>query len=267
MMGKNAIATTTDEADAFELAAEMRDMVEADAGVGSENVTANDISIPYLSIIQKGSPEFDADDAQYIPEAKPGMIFQNVNKYLWPKDEGVQVVNCAYDRKIIEWIPRESGGGLVAVHELNTPLMKETTPNDKKVPTLSNGHNLIDTSTHFVLYKNWFDMWEPAIISMKSTAQKKSRLWNALIMQQFIPGTRRSAPRWLFKWTLTTVLETKEVNNWYNWDVEKSGVVDVELYNRAKSLNEQFKAGALNADAAAAAAKAGAAGVDDEIPF
>jgi len=252
-----------DEADAFELAADMRDLVLEDAGRGSENVTSNDVAIPYIGIIQKMSPEVDEAHADYLPNAKAGMIFQNVNKLLWAKDEGINVINCAYDRKIIEWIPREAGGGLVAIHELNTPLMAEARPNDKKVPTLPNGHNLIDTSTHFVMYEGPFG-WEPAIISMKSTAQKKSRLWNALISQQLIPGTQESAPRWLYTWRLTTALEIKDQNNWYNWEIAKSGLVTKANYLRAKKFNEQFRSGNLSAETAAAMAK-----VDDveEIPF
>jgi len=265
-MAKNEVAVQ-DEADAFELAAEMRDMVMEDAGRGSENVGANDIAIPYIGIIQKMSPEVDEASPDYLPMAKAGMIFQNVNKILWARDEGLLVVPCAYDRKIIEWIPREAGGGLVAIHELNTPLMQEAKPNDKKVPTLPNGHNLIDTSTHFVMYQNPLLGWEPAIISMKSTAQKKSRLWNSLIAQQLIPGTDRPAPRWLFTWKMTTVIETKDANNWYNWEIERYGLVDKVLYSRAKALNEQFKSGSLSADAAASAAAAQAKSVDDEIPF
>ena len=252
------------EADAFELAEELRDLVQEDAGRGSENVTAQDIAIPFISILQKMSPECDEDSPDRLPNAKPGMIFQNVNKIMWLRDEGLEVVPCAYDRKIIEWIPRESGGGLVAIHEMNTPLMKEAKPNDKKVPCLPNGHQLIDTSTHFVMYPGPLGGWEPAIISMKSTAQKKSRLWNSLIAQQVIPGTNQPAPRWLFKWRLTTSLETKDQNNWYNWEIARSGVVDKELYLRAKKLNSQFMQGAL---AAAAAGDGPVTTVEDEIPF
>lgn len=260
-MPKNAVTTIDDEASAFELAAELAELATEDAGRGSENVTANDIAIPYLGILQKMSPECDEAAPEYLPTARPGMIFQNVNKMMWMRDEGVLVVPCAYDRKIVEWIPREAGGGLVAVHEMNTPLMREAKPNEKKVPCLANGHQLIDTSTHIVLYKSQLGGFEPAIISMKSTAQKKSRLWNSLIAQQVIPGTQQPAPRWLFTWRLTTVLEQKADQNWYNWEIERVGVVDMETYKRAKTINEQFKGGQISSVAA------GQQTLEDEIPF
>ena len=262
-MAKTDLAIS--EADDFELAEELAGLAAEDAGRGSENVTANDIAIPFIGILQKMSPECDDDSPERLPNAKAGMIFQNVNKLMWQKDEGLEVVPCAFDRKIVEWIPRESGGGLVAIHEMNTPLMREAKPNEKKVPTLPNGHQLIDTSTHFVMYEGPMGGWEPAIISMKSTAQKKSRLWNSLIAQQLIPNTAQPAPRWLFKWRLTTALEPKDQNNWYNWEIARAGVVSKELYLRAKKLNEQFMQGALSQATMSEAANSG--GLVDEIPF
>jgi hypothetical protein len=254
-MTKNALA----EADAFELAADLADLASEDAGRGSENVTSNDISIPYISILQALSPQVQEGTPEFIMGAKAGHFFQNVNLYTYDGKTGVEVVPCAYDRKIIEWVPRDAGGGLVAVHDINTPLMQEARPNDKGVPTLPNGHNLIDTSTHYVLYKNPFGIWEPAVISMKSSAQKKSRLWNSLIAQQLIPGTDRPAPRWLFVWRLTTVLEQKDNNRWYNFEIAREVPVTKDVYLRAKAINEQFKRGALSA--------AGEAPDGDSIPF
>lgn len=254
-MTKNALA----EADAFELAADLADLAGEDAGKGSENVTSNDISIPYLSILQALSPQVQEGAPEYIEGAKAGHFFQNVNFYTFDGKTGVEVVPCAYDRKILEWIPRDSGGGLVGVHDVNTHLLREATPNDKGVPTLPNGHNLIDTSTHYVLYKNPFGIWEPAVISMKSSAQKKSRLWNSLIAQQLIPGTDRPAPRWLFVWKLTTVLEQKDSNRWFNFEIARQNPVTKDLYLRAKAINEQFKAGQLS--------QRDERGDDDSIPF
>lgn len=54
---------TVGEADAFELAAELADLAREDAGRGSENVSANDIAIPFISILQKMSPECDEDSS------------------------------------------------------------------------------------------------------------------------------------------------------------------------------------------------------------
>jgi hypothetical protein len=264
-MAKNEVAVV-DEADAFELAADLRGMAEADSGRGSENVTAQDIAIPYIGILQALSPQCQEGTPEFHESFRPGMFYQNVNGLVWDtKKEGpLEIVPCAFDRKIVEWIPRDAGGGLVAVHETNTPLMREAKPNDKKIPTLPNGHNLIDTSTHYVLYYSPItEEFEPAVISMKSTAQKKSRLWNSLISQQFIPGTKSPAPRWLFRWDFTTAIETSGDNRWYNFEIARGKVVDQATYLKAKGLNESFKAGTV----VVADQSGGGNVIEDEIPF
>lgn len=247
------------EEEAFEMSAEMLGMAEADAGSGSENVSSDDLAVPYLSILQALSPQVDEDNAEYIMGAKRGMFFQNVNMVTWSGTDGILVVPFAYERKIIEWIPRDNGGGLAGVHDLNTPLLKEAVNNERGVPCLSNGNNLVDTSQQYVLYENPASgMWEPAVISMKSSAQKKSRLWNSLISQQLIPGSTRQAPRWLFKWKLTTIREEKDGNSWHNFEIARAGVVDMEMYSKAKDLSEAFKKGQV---------RASDTGNPDETPF
>lgn len=258
-------ALATSEADAFELAEQLASMAAEDAGRGNENVTAQDIAIPYIGILQALSPQCQEGTPEYHESFRPGMFFQNVNNLVWDtkKDGPLEIVPCAFDRKIVEWIPRDAGGGLVAVHEVNTPLMREAKPNDKKIPTLPNGHNLIDTSTHYVLYRSPISgEFEPAVISMKSTAQKKSRLWNSLISQQVIPNSKAPAPRWLFRWNFTTAIEISGDNRWYNFEIARGDVVDMATYARAKRLNENFRAGTVTT-----AEPAGGTEVADEIPF
>jgi hypothetical protein len=246
MAKKTEVALSED--DAFELSAEMAQMAQEDAGAGSEGVGTDDLAVPYINILQALSPQLDDDNSAYIADAKRGYIFQNVNNVTWSGTDGIEVVPFAYERKVLEWIPREKGGGLVGVHPSNTGLLREATPNEKGVPTLENGNNLIDTSLQYVLYENPASgLWEPAVISMKSTAQKKSRLWNSLISQQMIPGTQNQAPRWLFVWKLTTVREEKDSNSWHNWEIARSRIVTADLYKRAKKLSEDHKNGLVRA--------------------
>lgn len=249
---------TMTEEEAFDLAT----MVGNDAGAGNENLTSKDIAIPYISILQALSPQCTKGGPDFIKGAEPGFFFQNVNLILWdPEKEPLMIVPCAFDRVINEWVPRDAGGGLVAVHPVNTPLMREAKPNDKGVPTLPNGHNLIDTATHYVLYKSPITgKFEPAVISMKSTGLKKSRLWNSLLTQQMVPNTETPAPRWLFQWEFKTVLESGNGNSWFNFEIARGPVVDRETYFAAKKLYEGWKAGSVTAPVEPAEQA-------DEMPF
>lgn len=247
------------EEDAFDLA-----MIDpSDAGLGNETLTSKDIAIPYIGILQALSPQCTKGGPDYIKGAEPGFFFQNVNLIMWNPDENpLLIVPCAFDRVVNEWVPRDAGGGLVGVHPTNTPLLRDATPNDKGVPTLPNGHQLIDTATHYVLYNSPVSgRFEPAVISMKSTGLKKSRLWNSLLTQQVIPNTDKPAPRWLYQWEFKTTLETGNGNSWYNFEINRGKLVDKETYMSAKKMYEGWKAGSVRPGT-----DNGAVG-DDEMPF
>ena len=48
---------------------------ESDAGAGFENASSDCYAIPYLQILQKGSPQCDDDNNAHIDGAVPGHIF------------------------------------------------------------------------------------------------------------------------------------------------------------------------------------------------
>ena len=58
------------------------DLIIKSAGLGLENVTNDDITIPRLAIIQSGSPQRKKKDEKYIEGADEGMIFNTVTNTL-----------------------------------------------------------------------------------------------------------------------------------------------------------------------------------------
>ena len=123
----------------------------ADAGSGVDNLESRDLAIPYLAIIQKGSPQIDDDQL----DVKPGDIFNTVTQESF--DE-ILVVPCAYVRNFVEWVPRKQGGGFVNTflpHELPPHKETEIETEDggtKKVLMTENGNHLVETANHFCYY-------------------------------------------------------------------------------------------------------------------
>ena len=54
------------------------DMFAADAGSGMEGATSESFAIPFLSVLQKGSPQVDEASGAAIEGAKAGMLWDNV---------------------------------------------------------------------------------------------------------------------------------------------------------------------------------------------
>lgn len=261
---------------------EMEDILR-DSGAGTEDMGMDDVAVPYLYILQSGSPQVDSDSDAYIEGAKAGMFYNNVSGEIFDgREEGIVVIPCAYERKYVEWIDRDSGGGgYVADHGIDSGIMNETTPNAKGIPVLKNGNLIIETAYHYVYMKNPNNgIWEEIIIPMKSTMLKKSRRWNKTLVATLIPGTSNRAPRWLYPYRLKTVKETKNNNTWSNFDIERlPDMVTADQYRSAKAFAELFSSGlivkATESDAGAVQEEGGnqtrsAAQVDigdDEMPF
>ena len=116
--------------------------------------------------------------------------------------------------------------------------MEKAVPNEKKIPTLPNGHNLMDTAYHYLLVKDPTEnRWYQAIMPLKSTALKVSRRVNSIISTNMITNTKGEkfiAPRFLHSWKLTSIKEAKDTNVWSSPKFELNGMVTREVYSQAK---------------------------------
>lgn len=225
------------------------DELMSDAGAGVENMGMDDIAVPYLYVLQPGSPQVDEDSESYVRGAKSGMFYNNVSNEVYDgREVGLKVIPCAYERKYVEWIDRDTGGGgYVADHDIESGILSETKPNEKGIPILGNGHLIIETAYHYVYFQNPLTgTWEEIIIPMKSTMLKKSRRWNKTLMATLIPGTTSRAPRWLYPYQLKTVKETKNDKTWSNFDITRlDEMVSADQYRSAKKFSELMASGLL----------------------
>lgn len=116
----------------------------ADSGAGWDNTDQDDFSIPFLNQLQALSPEVQDPEDGGVEGAKPGMFINSVTKELF-KD--VNLVPCFTQNVFVEWVPRESGGGLVGVHERRSDVVEEArkaSPNGRDLKT-PEGNDLVET--------------------------------------------------------------------------------------------------------------------------
>src|SRR6266550_8093085 len=99
-----------------------------DAGVGAEDVGADEQLTPILRILHYQCPQIDEDDPGHVPGARPGMIYNIATHEVWDGKEGVDVVVCGRKKHYAEWIPRidgGGGGGFRGFHDKTEPLVQE----------------------------------------------------------------------------------------------------------------------------------------------
>ena len=154
----------------------------AHAGEGTENISAKDQKLPILKILHASSPVLDESEAKYNEKAKQGDIYNEITGSLYKSKDGVIVVPCGYVNTYNEWADRgDSPGRPIAVHS-DPNIMTKTTRDTENKDRLDNGHYVEDTGNHFVYILNKdYEPIETALITMKSTQKKKSKLWNSMI--------------------------------------------------------------------------------------
>ena len=220
----------------------------ADVGRGLEKVSSDDMTIPRLAIIQSGSPQRKKKDDKYIDEADEGMVFNTVSNALY-KDT-FYVVPCEFEKLFIEWIPRESGGGLVTMYNTSNKPQAKKEENGRRF-LLENGNQLVDTAQHYVMVIGKDGSYEPAVMSMSSSLLTVSRNWvtRMKLQRENVNGKLIEPPTFYYKWPVTTIEKTNSDGSWFIYKIgNPEPVGDVDLYQAAKSLSDSVRKGTATAD-------------------
>ena len=220
--------------------------MEADANQGAQNISQEDLALPFLKILGQLSPEVNKRDGKYVEGAEPGKIINTVTNELY---DSLQVIPCHYKRQYIEWQDRgTSSGAPVAIHEANSDIISQTTRGKDYKDRLPNGNYLDNTANHFVLILG--DSPQTALISMKSTQLKVSRKWNSMMMGIKMQGKNGlfTPPTYSHIYNLSTVQMSNDKGTWFGWDVSKVGAVkDKNMYDMAKSFADSVGKGEIQA--------------------
>jgi hypothetical protein len=231
------------------------------AGQGMQGLSKDDLAIPFLSILQSGSPQCKRSEGEYIEGAAEGMLFNTVTKtVIDPIKTPVIVIPCSYNRALIEWRVREAGGGFVKEHPVDEALLGTTVRDDKGRDILPNGNQLNDTRSFYVMVLDPdTGIPAPAFMTMTSTQIKKAKQW---LMQQNLlklpaaGGRVYTPPMFASKWRVTTVPEQNDKGSWMGWAFEHAGYLSGPqdpIFQAALEFHQSVSAGAVKMDMARAA--------------
>jgi len=152
----------------------------ADAGAGFEDQSAADYALPFISVLQANSPQVEGEDSAL----KGGMLLNTVTEEAYSGKTGLEFIPAKTEHCFVEWVPRDNGGGFVAKHDENSPIVlkaKETSKEYGKLVTPA-GNDLVET---FYVYGVIVDEsgipGQMAVIAFTSTKIKVYRNFNTKI--------------------------------------------------------------------------------------
>ena len=234
----------------------------ADAGSGMEGASQESFAIPFLMVLQKGSPQVDEARGVALEGARQGMLFENVTGRLLDGKSGVTIIPAAYRRVFLRWAPRETGGGFKGellpeevaslrqqgkIVDLDGRLyfpMPDGTVNDKRCDRVA------DVRNHYVLLMNDDGSWTQALLSLGSTQIKKSKMLMSALAGIKLPGERGlyTPATWANKVKLTTIPESNDKGAWMGVRFELAGqVTRSDVYQAGKQFNESVRRGSVEA--------------------
>lgn len=233
------------------------------AGVGFENVNeARDILIPRLAILQALSPQCTRNKPEYLPDARPGDICDTATGQIFPQPLRVIVVD--YVVSYLEWAPRASGKGLIAIYADGSPL-PPVRDDEKGRKVTAAGNLLVESRQFFCILPEHGN--RRVFIPMSSTQAKKAKRWvTSMLAERKVhskTGKEYVPPLFYRTHLLTSFGESNAEGSWEGWKIEPS--IEVEkLPNAAEAM--QTVASFFNA-LKAGQVKAATHAETDEVPF
>lgn len=188
---------------------------------GFENVTARDLLIPRLTILQGLSPQVTRGKPEYDEKAKVGDIYDIGLQERFA--DGMIFIPVHYQKQYLEWAPRESGKGLQGIHD--DPSILDKTERDERSgrPHLPNGNYIAETAQLYGLNVN--AAFRRSFIPMTSTQLKKARRLLTLATSEKLQrrdGSEFTPPLWYRAYHLTSVPESNNQGNWQGWKIERA---------------------------------------------
>jgi len=215
-----ALTTATSNKEVVAAEEDVNELALFDTGkaTGFENVTTNDLLIPRLTILQSNSPQVTRGQPEYDPNLKAGEIYDVGLQESF--GESMMVVPVHFFKQWLEWAPRNTNKGLVAIHDTGD-IMHKTEKNDKNKDVLENGNYVAETAQFYVI--NISGRNRKSFIAMTSTQLKKSRSWLTRaqsVTLQRADGSEFQAPLFYRSYILSTVPESNAEGNWFGWKIE-----------------------------------------------
>lgn len=237
-----------------------------DAGAGFDNQTGEDVSVPFLVLLQPGSPEVQGEDAV----AKAGMWINKTTGEVYSGKDGVTFIPALTEHLLVEWKPRDAGGGLVDQHAIDSELARRVRAQQPlgayKHPDMHNEdpnkiNDLVETFYAYGVFVDPNGFASPAVIAFSSTHIKPYKDWMFRVRSIVIPLpnggklTSRQLPLWALSYQFRTLKQEKNGFTWYvpaigfaGKDASDSRVPPgSDLYEAAKGVYEGVSSGRVKA--------------------
>jgi hypothetical protein len=221
---------------------------------GRDNMDADDIIVPRLSIAQEGmTAQMKKSSESYLPDLNAGDFFNTVTNEIYGKK--VHVVPILFFKNYIKFAKE---GGIEAMFNHVSEVPKGALDFKGGVPP-----EVTEFKNRLCLLVKENFKPTPIVVSFKSTGLKFAKQWNSLIQATNLPAFARS-------YELNTFERKRGTQSWFLCQVKPHVFVPESFFSGAELTFKQFEkmgfkvdTSGLDTDESGSASTA----VDEDIPF
>jgi hypothetical protein len=186
--------------------------IEEMGGYGQENVTAVNVLLPRLAILQTLSPQLKKNKVEYIPGAEIGDWCELGTGDIFKGE--VEVIPCHFVTQYIQW--KKNRGGFAGNLGTDASCLQQTTLNEKRQNILPSGDSIVETAQWYCLLHVGSD-WRRVFLPFSSTGLKVSRKWMTLARAERLLGKEGPfmPPLFYRPWKLTIAMDSNDQGDWY----------------------------------------------------
>lgn len=212
----------------------------------TDDFKANDLMIPWLTLVQTSSGYMKKNNENFIPEANEGDIIDTLTKRL---SATAQVILCKFETHYTTWKP---GGGKLVKQWFTDPSGYEAAGSEFGVRTDSDGNEISPSAVYYILRLNADSgAADPMIWSLGGTQVKKSRRINSLARADMLDGDGVPfiPPIYARIFDLSSRGESGNDKNWAGWVAEPGAAVlshpkfGEQWFVKAEKFREQIEKG------------------------
>jgi hypothetical protein len=231
------------------------DFLQGTAGLGNENVSREDVTIPRIGLIQALSPERTKGHAKKIDGCEEGQFFNTVTREIL--DETFLFVDIMFTKTYGVFVDRNFGGGFKGQFKTEVEASNFIAQQEN-----ASQLELIDTGVHVIVRLDADRKpVETAILMFTKSKLKVSRDMNTILK-----GT--GAARFATMWEMSAVGETNSKGQpYFNFKATKVGFVTQTLFEFCKKVYDEVKDKDLSASAAAANKMDGGADASSDVEY
>lgn len=236
-------------------------------GAGLEHVTAADIIIPRMVILQALSPQLNPSQVEHIDGAKIGDFCNTATGDLFNNE--IEILPVYFIKNYIEWKPNRAG--LARNHGPDDSEFRKIKPDEKGRHVKPDGNTIVETYTFYCI--NVVD-GKRIFIPLSSTQAKHARNWLTALLGQrekTKEGREYQPAIWVRSWFARPIDEQNPSGSWKSWKFTPARHIR-ELGNRFKEeaikFSKDVESGLVRGDIADDEVEGvSKKPVDDNVPF